>query len=825
MDKLLNFINIIDKPVVIWRNNNKEFYCDEYNDEFDNIFNIDEIDEKKLKNIYKFHTKKILKHYNKCLQRKSNQEYDVYHNGSKYHNTIIYIDEEHLLEIIEIINIDNNKLLDDPFNMVLIVKNKSIINNANFLFLRNTKYNKKDIINKSINNVFVNTIDFSKHNQIFNNNIILSDSKLLSVDIYLIKLNGIYDIIIIKDISLIKNNNIYDNIFKNMKDSTIIFEKKNEYFESYECIDINKSCQNIFVNNNNIVKNNIVEIFNESIYFKLKKNYKNILINNNFIIEKIEFNKKYYNFNCFIIDDNTFGIIINDITDIIKNRNNQNNILAEMIDKLRIPLQNINNNITLLSESELTIKQYDYINRILDYNYVLSLMMTDFMDYTNLKLKKLKLNYEHFNLREELNEYYENILLKAAEKKIEIIYKIDSNIPPYIISDKYRFKQIIYNILSNALKFTQNGKIEIKIYSVNIEKNNYNLHISIKDTGIGIEKKNIKNIFIPFYQINNDSIINKGSGLGLSITKSLCELMDGKIKVNSELNNGSTFEIMLPVKEFTDINEIEEKSLNTFKNINVLIMDENSTNRITISKILLDWHIKSSMTSTSDETLFLIRNNHFDACFIDIDSCNTSGCEIAKNIKRNNSYIQVIAMSSFDNRKYDKNVFDYLIIKPIYKQNLLKLFINIFSDRDMDIKKKSTEDVQIYNNISILLCNNIEKKFINTLNVLGYTNVEYIDEKSINDIKNYSLLLINLNNINNTTNNIITNNIINNSNINKKCYTLIKKLKKEKHKPYIIAIKNNNRKKYSKYIDAFISSTVDTDELKALLKVISRKIH
>ena len=810
MDQLIGLINIIDTPVVIWNYVDKDLYCEEYNDEFENIFKIDDIENKNIKNIYKFYSKKLLKNYTKCLKRKTNQTYHVYYGGNKYYSTILHIDNNYLLEKINIIKVDNNEILNDPFNMVLIVKNKINIYNANFLFLRNTNYIKSDIINKNVNKIFTSDINFNQYNQISNNNIIMNDGKLLNIDYYLIKLNGIYDIIVIKDISLIKEKIINNKILKNLDTSIVIFDKNDEHFESYKCINANLSFYDNFIEKDtDIVNNNIIDIFNERIYFKIKKMYKQILTNDNYTLENIEYNNKYYNFNCFIIENHIFGIIIVDISNTMKIKSlkyAKDNFLLGIIDKIRVPMQNISNTLSLLADSDLDIVQHEYINKIMEYNYLLSVLMGDFTDYANLKLNKIKINNEPFNLREEINQYYENISFKAKEKNIEVVYNIDSNLPPYIIGDNYRIKQILINLLGNALKFTDKGKIELKVYSKHINHDKYVIYIIVTDTGIGIDKKNLNKIFDSFFQINEtDQSKNKGSGLGLSICKNLCELMDGKITVESTINEGSTFKVVLPIKEYTDINKIEEKSVKKFKNKNVLVVDENSINRVAISKLLLEWNISSSMASTSEDSLFLINNNHFDACFIDIDSSNMSGCEIAKIIKEKNNLIQVIAMSSFENRKYNKSVFDYLIIKPITKQNLLKLFINMFSDKDITDKKFSTENVQIFNNIPILICEHLNEDIINILNKLGYTNTEYTTDKSIEQIKNYEILFIDLNKSNN-------------------CH-ILKKIKKEEKKPYIIGITDKRKKKYEKYVDAFISTPVDINELKALLKVISRRLN
>jgi len=808
-----NLIDIIDNPIVIWEYKDKRFYCKNCNDIFLKEFNVNNIVNVKSKHILKYFSKKYHKCYKECLKTKNTQTYEIYYDGKKISSTIIYLDNNIILEKFDIIKLENNDILKDPFNMIIIVYNRNQIYSTNFLFLRNTEYNKNEIINKNINELFTYNINFNKYNYISNNNIILKNGKLLNVDLYLIKLNGIYDIMIIKDISTIRENLINNKIFKNIDHSIIVFDKDSEHFETYKCIDSNNLFNKLFVNGNKIINKNIIEIFDENIYFKIKKAYAEMISNNSYILQNIKYNNKFYDFNCFIIEDHIFGIIIIDITNSVEIQSlklAKENFLEGIIDKLRRPINGITNILTLFSETKLDIEQKEYINNTLEYSYLLSTLMSDFTDYANLKLNKLIIEKEPFNLREELDQYYEGILLKSREKNIDIIFDIDSNVPPYIITDRYRFKQILFNIISNSIKFTDKGRVSLKIYTESFEENKYNLHIVISDTGIGIENDKLEKIFDSFYQVGNINLTHKGSGLGLSLCKGLCELMGGKIWVTSKLNNGSTFYITLPIEEFTNIQEIEDKSVQILKNKNILIIDENSLNRITISKILLEWNMKPLMGPSAEDAIFLVNNNHFDLCLIDIDASRTLVSELVNKIKEINKFIPIIAMSSFDNRNYDKNIFNYLIIKPVNKSKLLKLFINIFSDIEIHSKKYSTEDIQIYNNLSILLhLEQNENIIVKSLQKIGYTNINIFNNQNIEDLMKYSLLLLDLEN-NDTL-------------------SIIKKINKtNKERPYIIILISQHNKKIKKKIekykiDAYILKPVDKNELKAILKVISRR--
>jgi hypothetical protein len=303
------------------------------------------------------------------------------------------------------------------------------------------------------------------------------------------------------------------------------------------------------------------------------------LIHGNIILENIEFNNKYYNFNCFIIDENIFGIVITDITyinDIQNLKNVKNNFLISIINKIKNPINRILSNLNLLIETNINIEQRQFINSANDCCFYLSTIIDDFHDYINLKLNNIKLVKEIFNLKEEIDKYYDNIILKAKEKNIEINFDIDNSVPNYINLDKYRFKQILFNLLSNALKFTEKGKINLKIYCEHIFENKYNMQIEISDTGIGINNNDIDKIFQSFYQISNNKTNNKfGSGLGLSICYHLCNLFEGKIWVKSELDKGSTFYLSIPIEESEEYEDnIKKKSFELFIDKKILIVDD-----------------------------------------------------------------------------------------------------------------------------------------------------------------------------------------------------------------------------------------------------------
>lgn len=827
METISNIIFGIKTPVILWEYNDRKknlLTCKNYNNKIpkdDNVMISKNIIGKSIKDIYKFFDKKFIKHYKNCYSNKINVSYELFYNDNKISSELIYLYDDYIMEILNIVDMDN-KINDDPFNMILILNENKIIN-VNFLFLKNTNYKKIDIINKNVNDIFINPINFNKENQIEVNNIKTKNNLILNVELYSNNINNTYSFIIMKDITLIKENSITNRVIKNLQTPIIVFNKDDIYFETYYCSYVNESFTNIFNFTESIINLRVSEIFPTHIYFKLHEYYDTILTKSNYIISDIEIGSKYYDFNCFIIENNLLGIILVDTTKLKETSNLQyikKNFLEGILDKIEKPINGINNIINWLSETKLTIEQKEFTNTLTEYSYVLSLLLNDFTDYANLKLNKLKIDKEPFNLREEIDKSYDHLLIKSSEKNNDLTITIDSNVPAYIIGDKYRIKQIILILLGNAIKFTNDGKITLKIYATQLDNNNYELNFEVKDTGIGIDPKYHKLIFDSFYQIDN-SHKNKGSGLGLNIGQKLCELMDGKLWVESDIGIGSTFYAKIKIEEYTDINRIENDIVNIVKDKSILIIDNNSNNKLEISNIVLKWKMKPYMASTYEEALFLIKLNKYDICIVDIDKNNINYDKLSKKLKKNNKSCLFVAMSIFDNINYNKDIFQYLIIKPINNKKLLNVFINLFADVNFQLKKKSSEGIQVINNLPILLLSKnhfISKSVINILSSLKYTNIEVVENNDIVIEKimdnKYSLLLLDIN--------------------NDDCSTIIKKIykkinKKNISKPYIIGMISNNdnnyKKKYNKYgIDAYISKPIDKYELKALLKVISRRI-
>ncbi len=307
--------------------------------------------------------------------------------------------------------------------------------------------------------------------------------------------------------------------------------------------------------------------------------------------------------------------------------------LANMSHEIRTPMNAILGFIQILCKIEKDDSKLKKLNIIKSSGETLLSIINDILDYSKIESGKLEIDYTNNNFYTTIEQIEELFTNNAQKKCIDMIFKIDENIPKCLMFDDVRVKQVIFNLLSNAIKFTpENGKI---ILNANYICNR--LYISVSDTGIGIGKENILKIFNAFDQ-EDSSTTRKfgGTGLGLSISKRLVELMNGSIGVNSELGNGSMF--------FFDITaQICNESVKIFQdniveilnnNINVLIVEDNKVNQVLLSSILDDENINYVIVNDGIEAIDKFNSKEkFDLIFMDENMPNLNGLEATKKIR------------------------------------------------------------------------------------------------------------------------------------------------------------------------------------------------
>jgi signal transduction histidine kinase/ActR/RegA family two-component response regulator len=331
--------------------------------------------------------------------------------------------------------------------------------------------------------------------------------------------------------------------------------------------------------------------------------------------------------------------------------------LANMSHEIRTPMNGVVGMLSLLSNTSLTDEQREYISLVNSSSESLLTLINSILDYSKIESGKLEIENIHFNITDVINEVIVMMGALAENKSLVLTIKSISLSQKTVIGDPTRLKQILINLISNAIKFTQKGSIELDVRLVEVNKEQLNFSCKVSDTGIGLSDEQLKNIFSPFSQADNSTTRKYGgTGLGLTIVKQLCELMNGDIHVESILNTGSYFSFNLIYRkpehdyaETSDNSALIENTNLSFKRI--LLVEDNRINQIVATKILTKLNLTADIAANGIEAIDKLNSASYDLILMDCQMPEMDGYETTKAIREGKAGIEhqniaIIAMTA-----------------------------------------------------------------------------------------------------------------------------------------------------------------------------------
>lgn len=438
------------------------------------------------------------------------------------------------------------------------------------------------------------------------------------------------------------------------------------------------------------------------------------------------------------------------------------NFLANISHEIRTPLNVVlGMNEMIYNETDIKLIK-EYSNNIDEAGKNLLNTINDVLDFSKIQSGKLDIVKSDYNLKETVTNITKLLRKKFEAKGLLLNVDISNDIPQTLIGDKMRIEQILLNLMDNSLKYTAAGKIKVEVNVQKIDKDNVNVIISVKDTGCGISKNDIDNLFTSFKRLEEDkNRVFEGTGLGLAITKKLIDAMNGKIEVESEVGVGSKFTIIIPHEISTSKENIKEE-INTevistneeldIPNINILAVDDNKTNLLVFKGLLKKTNAKIDTTLKGSDAIELFKSNNYDIVFLDHMMPEMDGIEVLKKIrelekdKERKTPVIALTANAMEGSKeeYLSYGFNDYLSKPVNGaalKNMLKkyLFNNESSDKIIpniekptNIETKEEKETQISNQ-------NEQREFIEDKKE-EQSKIEqrdFIDEKEepTNDIK------------------------------------------------------------------------------------------